>query len=210
MTAEKFVKKVLAKIRIDEIIVGKNFFFGRNKKGSLKDLKKYSGIYGYRVSVTENVKSYGRIISSTWIRSLILKGDLEKASRLLLRPVTVLGTVIEGRKRGRIIGYATANIDPHHEVIPPSGVYVVKIKLDNKLYKGILNIGIRPTFDENVSGNIEPTIEVHIFDFNKYIYGKDLEIIFLKKIRNEKKFRDLFHLRKQIEKDEKEAKLILS
>ncbi|UCD55553.1 MAG: riboflavin biosynthesis protein RibF [Candidatus Omnitrophota bacterium] len=202
--AVDFIKNTLSKIHIDEIIVGRNFFFGRYKKGTFKELKKY----GYRVSTIGAIKSSGKVISSTWIRNLILKGNLKKASSLLSRPVTVLGTVIKGHKRGRIIGYPTANINPHHEAIPPSGVYAVKIISAHRLYKGILNIGVKPTFKKS-SGDRESTIEVHIFNFNKHIYGEDLEIIFVKKIRREKKFKDMFRLKKQIRQDEKFARRIL-
>ena len=208
MSAAHFINKVLAKIRISEIIIGRNFFFGRNKKGTITDLKRSSEIYGYKVKVVTPFRHSGKVISSTWIRSLILKGDLKKSSRLLSRPVTVLGTVMKGYKRGRIIGCPTANIDPHHEAIPPSGVYAVKLKLKNKLYKGVLNIGRRPTFKKN-SKDRESTIEAHIFNFNKSIYGKDLEIMFVKKIRKEKRFRDTSSLREQIERDKKLARRIL-
>ena len=208
MNARDFIKNTLSKIHIDEIIVGRNFFFGRYKKGRFKDLKKFSAFYGYRVSTIDALKSSGRVISSTWIRNLILKGNLKKASSLLSRPVAVLGTVIKGHKRGRIIGYPTANINPHHEAIPPSGVYAVKIILYNRVYKGILNIGVKPTFKKS-PGDRESTIEVHIFNFNKYIYGKDLEITFVKRIRREKKFKDMFHLKKRIRQDEKLARRML-
>lgn len=209
MSAADFVTKILGRIHINEIFIGSNFFFGKNKKDSLKSLKRFSRIYKYRINVIPALKSSGKIISSTRIRSLILKGNLKKASKLLSRPVTVLGTVIKGHKRGRIIGFPTANIDPHHEAIPPSGVYAVRIKFGNKSYKGILNIGVRPTFRKGISGEREPTIEVHIFDFNKFIYGKELAIIFAAKIREERKFKDSRRLREQIERDEIRAKRIL-
>jgi len=209
MTAAVFIKKILGKIRVKEIIVGKNFFFGRKKSGSLKDLRKFSGIYGYNVSVIDPLCYSGKVVSSTRIRNLILKGDLKGASKLLSRPVTVLGTVVEGRKRGRIIGYPTANINPHHEAIPPSGVYAVKIKLGRKVYKGILNIGIRPTFQKEDASEREPTIEAHIFGFTKNIYARDLEIVFEGKIRDEKKFKSARELKAQIKRDETRARAML-
>jgi len=209
MSARDFVKNILNKIRIDEIIVGGNFFFGRYKKGKIPDLKRFSARYGYRVNIINALKSSGRVISSTWIRSLILKGDLKKASSLLSRPVGILGTVIKGHKRGRIIGFPTANINPHHEAIPPSGVYAVKIILDMRVYKGILNIGVKPTFKKS-SEDREPTVEVHIFDFNNFIYGKELEVIFVKKIRREKKFKGVPALRKQIKEDARIARRFLN
>ena len=209
MSAKDFIKKKLAKICVSEIVVGKNFFFGRDKTGSLKELAKFSNAYNYKLDIINPVKSRQEVISSTLIRSLIQKGNLKKASKLLSRPVSVLGTVIKGHKRGRIIGFPTANIDPHHEVIPPSGVYAVKIKLKGKLYNGVLNIGKRPTFSKNNYDSSDLTIEVHLLNFDKSIYGKDLEIIFVKKIRDENRFKKIAELKAQIKKDESMARHIL-
>lgn len=209
MAPRHFIQRVLGKINIAEIIVGENFFFGRKRQGSPKDLKKFSNLYGYKVSFISAVKSSGKPISSTRIRNLILKGNLKKASGLLSRPVAVLGTVVKGTKKGRIIGYPTANINPHHEAIPPSGVYVVRIKLQNRIYGGILNIGVRPTFTAGSFVDRDPTVEVHIFGFNKRIYGRDIEVMFVRRIRKERKFKDADSLRAQIAKDEEYAKRIL-
>jgi len=209
MAAGGFLKNILEKIYISEIVVGKNFFFGKGKKGTLGILKKYSKKRKFGISAVKAVRSGKTTISSTWIRKLIIKGKLTPASRLLSRPVTVLGTVVKGEKRGRIIGFKTANIDPHHEAIPPSGVYAVKILLDKRVFCGILNIGIRPTFKEDSQREVEPTIEVHIFNFDKYIYGKDLEITFVKRIRAERRFKDTRSLARQIKNDAKRAKYIL-
>ena len=209
MSADDFVEKILDKIYIGEIVVGKNFFFGKGKKGTLGILKKYSKRNKFGISAVNDIKSGQKTISSTWIRKLIIKGRLYPASRLLSRPVTVLGTVVKGEKRGRIIGFKTANIDPHHEAIPPSGVYAVKILLDKRIFCGILNIGIRPTFKESAYEEAEPTIEVHIFNFDNYIYGKDLEITFVKRIRTERRFKDIRSLVRQIQNDVKRAKYIL-
>jgi riboflavin kinase/FMN adenylyltransferase len=209
MEPRDFIRKILGKMRAGEIIVGENFFFGAKKKGSAADLKKLSRTYGYKVSFLGAVKSSGRPISSTWIRDLILKGELKKASRLLSRPVTALGTVIRGTRKGRILGFPTANIDPHHEAIPPSGVYAVRVKLRKKIYDGILNIGIKPTFSGDSSARKDPTIEAHIFKFHKDIYGDDAEIRFVKRIRGEKRFKDARSLKARIAKDVKCAKRLL-
>jgi len=208
MSAADFVKKILARINIEEIIVGSDFFFGRKRQGSPKALRRLSGLYRYRVSVVAGLRSSGKVISSTLIRGLILRGELKRASRLITRPVTILGTVIKGHQRGRIIGYPTANINPHHEAIPPAGVYAVKIKSGKKLYRGILNIGTRPTFAGCLPNSRESTIEVHIFNFKRCIYGRDLEISFVKKIRNERRFSAPARLSEQIKRDEKRARRI--
>ena len=209
MSAAGFIKKVLGKIPISEIVVGSNFLFGRNREGSSEGLKRFSSSCGYNVTVIRVSRSAGKSISSTRIRKHVLKGELAKASRLLSRPVAVLGTVMKGHTRGRIIGYPTANINPHHEAIPPFGVYAVKIRLAGKLHKGILNIGLRPTFRDDFRPDAESTIEAHIFDFKRNIYGRDLEIIFVKRIRKERKFKNISLLKEQIKRDEKCARRIL-
>lgn len=209
MKPETFITGVLQKrFGMKEILVGDNFNFGWRRSGDIGLLRKFSKKYGFRVKRIRLLKLRKRIISSSYIRSLILNGRLNEASRLLARPVSILGTVKKGTKRGRILGYPTANVDPHHEAIPPSSVYAVYIKLNNKKYKGVLNIGLRPTF--YIEGYPpEPTIEVHIFNFNKDIYGKDLEIIFVKRLRPEIRFKDKDSLIKRIRLDEKAARRAL-
>ncbi|MBU1061732.1 MAG: hypothetical protein KJ952_03300, partial [Candidatus Omnitrophica bacterium] len=172
------------------------------EEGDFKLLKKASKEFGFRLIGIKPVKINSTYVSSTEIRKKIERGDLKGASKMLGRPVTVLGTVIKGRSIGRKLGFPTANIDPHHEAIPPSGVYVVDVRIDKRIFKGILNIGTRPTFYEQSP----PTIELHIFNYKKNIYGKDIEIIFKIKIRNERKFSSIEFLRKQIEKDVLRAK----
>ncbi|MBN1353892.1 MAG: riboflavin biosynthesis protein RibF, partial [Candidatus Omnitrophica bacterium] len=210
MKAADFINNVLGRIRIYEIIQGSNFFFGKDKSGTLRDLEKFSHSYGYHLTVVKTFNSSGKIISSTWIRNLIMKGELKKASFLLSRSVTILGTVKPGSKRGRLLGYPTANIDPHHEAIPPSGVYASKVRVGNRIYKGVLNIGTRPTFKKDSLSECESTVEVHIFNFKRSIYGKDVEISFAKRIRREKKFKSRASLIRQIRLDEKKAKKILA
>jgi len=209
LSPERFVEDVLAdRLNAVRVVVGDNFVFGDEQRGSLATLKRLGKRYNFAVENIKPVKAGRRVISSSHIRHLIAMGDLSAAGRLLGRPVSVLGTVIHGDKRGRIIGYPTANINPHHESIPPSGVYAVKIKLQNKLFNGILNIGRCPTFKPYK--DVEPTIEVHIFDFKRAIYGRDLEILFVKEIRRERHFADKQDLIRQIRRDEKKARIILS
>lgn len=195
---DRFIKDVLInRFNVKVLVVGKNFLFGHSKRGDFKLLKKMSGKYGFQLFGVKTAKIKNIPISSTKIRDAIEKGDLKLASLMLGRPVAVFGTVVKGRRVGRKLGFPTANIDPHHEAIPPSGVYAVDLKINKRFYSGILNIGFRPTFGRY----IEPTIELHIFDFKKNIYRKDIEIIFKRKIRNEKKFLSAEALRKQIQKD---------
>lgn len=200
--AEEFVSRILLKrLGMKEMLVGENFSFGKAGSGDIALLKNLSRKYGFKVKSIALLKEGKRAISSTYVRSLILNGRLKEASRLLGRPVSILGTVIEGAKRGRILGYPTANVNPHHEAIPPSGVYAVYVKLGDKRYRGVLNIGFRPTFHP-LHYAPEPTIEVHIFNFRKNIYGKDIEIIFIKRMRPERRFKTKAALIRKIMLDE--------
>jgi len=131
---------------------------------------------------------------------------------LLRRPVSVRGTVVTGDRRGTVLGVPTANIDPHHEVIPPAGVYAVKVDAEGKFYDGVLNVGFRPTFygRKTKHQRKEPQIEAHLIDFKGDLYGRDIEIFFIKKLRREKKFKNDEKLSIQIEEDIKLAKKILA
>ncbi|MBU4343139.1 MAG: bifunctional riboflavin kinase/FAD synthetase, partial [Candidatus Omnitrophica bacterium] len=198
MSPDDFIREVLIRrFNVKTLVVGRNFLFGHRHKGDFVFLKKMGRKYGFRVIGVKPVKLKNKNISSTRIRKTIESSDLKNAALMLARPVTVLGTVVRGRRVGRKLGFPTANINPHHEAIPQSGVYAVDVMLLNKKYRGILNIGTRPTFGKGA----EPTIELHIFNFNKNIYGKDIEIIFNRKIRNEKRFSSIEALKRQIQKD---------
>ena len=198
MKAEDFVSKVLVgKLNIKALVVGKDFLFGRGGEGNFRLLKDIGKRYGFNVFGIEPSRIKGVQVSSTKIRKAIERGDLATASLMLGRPVSVLGTVVKGRKVGRRLGFPTANINPHHEAIPPGGVYAVEAKVLGKKYTGVLNIGIRPTFDLKK----EPAIELYIFKFKRNIYGKDVEVIFRHKIRDERKFASPEALKDQIKKD---------
>lgn len=194
LSPEDFIKSVLIdKLNLRVLVTGGNFLFGFREKGGTKLLKRLSKIYDFKFYSIPPLKINRDFISSTRIRRLIEKGDLNLASKMLGRPVTILGTVVKGKRLGRKIGFPTANVDPHHESIPPSGVYSVDVALDEKNYRGILNI------------SAHKIIEVHIFNFKKGIYGKNIEVIFKQKIRDEKKFKSLEALKQQISLDIKEA-----
>lgn len=209
MRPETFVSRVLMdKLNMKEMLVGEDFIFGRRGGGDTASLKRLAKKHGFKFRKITLLKIKGKAVSSTYIRALILKGKLKKASHLLGRPVSILGTVKQGTKIGRMLGFPTANIDPHHEAIPPSGVYAVRVTLDKSTYKGIVNIGFRPTFHPPHYAP-EPTIEVHIMNFKKDIYGRDLEIIFTKRIRPEKRFKDRESLKRRITLDVEAARKIL-
>ena len=198
---EQFIRNVLARsIRPAYVFVGRNFRFGKNAKGNVALLKKSSFDCGFKLKVIDTIKGQARPISSTFIRALIKGGRLNLAQKLLGRPVSVLGTVIRGLSIGRRLGFPTANINPHHEVTPPSGIYLVRIVLNKKILHGLCYIGDRPTFYSRRRRSPE-RIEVYILDFNQTIYGKDLEVRFIQKIRNDKKFASRHLLAAAIKKD---------
>ncbi len=216
--AEKFIKNILAE-RIDakHIYVGRNFRFGREGKGDFKSLIKLSSLYYFKVKAFDIIKINHQPISSTYIRRLITSGKLKEAGRLLSRPVSVLGTVIKGASLATRLGFPTANIDPHHEVLPPSGVYAVLAIFHNKKFKGVCYIGTKPTFSRQdgiplLTGKHQRQkhVEVYIFNFKKNIYGKYLEIQFIKKIRNERKFNSPQYLVQQVKKDIAQTRKIFS
>lgn len=199
ISAQDFIVKILVnKIKARFVYVGKNFRFGKQASGDCRLLVKESKRHKFRVKIFEIVKAGVLPISSTAIRRLIKTSKIKEADRLLGRRVSVLGTVIKGSRLGRLLGVPTANIKAHHEVIPPPGIYAVQVIFSKKKYSGVCYIGKRPTLHIK-----EKTlrIEVHILDFHKNIYGKLLEIQFIKLIRLDRKFASLRDLSLQIQKD---------
>lgn len=208
ISAENFVKSILlGHLNVCAVFIGENFRFGKNAGADAAVLKKFAGLYNFRTKVFKVSKIGRAVISSTMIRGLIRSGKLKVAQRILMRPVSVLGTVIKGRSIALKLGFPTANIDPHHEILPPSGIYAVRVILGRQIYPGICYIGKSPTF---FGSSRKQTVEAHIFDFHENIYGRDLEIQFIRKIRSENKFSSPQALTKQIKKDIIKAKFILS
>jgi riboflavin kinase/FMN adenylyltransferase len=208
----KFVADVLVKkLQIKELVVSRKFNFGRGAKGDCRLLRSLSDSYNFKLHCIGLVKRYNRNVSSTLIRRLIENGDLSRARNLLGRAPALLGKVSPGARRGRGLGYPTANLEVEQEVVPPAGAYAVKLKIAQRTYSGMLSIGTRPTFAEpsdgrpagrTVSRNRQkPIIEVHIFDLNKDIYGRVVEVFFIKKLREEKKFSDAKELIAQLKRD---------
>jgi riboflavin kinase / FMN adenylyltransferase len=202
MSPEDFIVEVIGSIGARHVFVGDNFHFGKGKSGDIRTFRAIGKEHGIDVRITKPVRKRGRIVSSTWVRELVCRGNLEKAEALLRRPVSVLGTVVGGDKRGKSLGVPTANIDPHQEVIPPVGVYAVKVDIDGTIFDGVLNIGFKPTFYGNrLKKRREPHMEVHVVGFDGDLYGKALEIFFVKKLRGEKRFRSCEELKKAIARD---------
>jgi len=199
ISAQAFIAKILVeKIKANFVYVGSNFRFGNQALGDYRLLAASAKRYKFGLKVFDVVKSSGLTVSSTAIRKLIKKSEIKKAQKLLGRRVSVLGTVIRGSRLGRLLGFPTANIKAHHEVIPPAGIYAVSVVILNKKYNGVCYIGKRPTLHFRDSSL---RIEVHIFNFNKNIYGYKLEIQFIKLMRKDQKFFSLRDLAAQIQKD---------
>ncbi len=208
---EAFVGDLLKNIpALKKIFVGHNWRFGRNGAGTpamLSDICRESGI---EVAVVGSIKKKGTVISSTSIRTAVAKGDLRTAATLLGREYSFTGKVVKGRTIGRKLGYPTANIDTGIEILFPSGVYAVQVQVGargRKLLDGILNYGTRPTF--NKGGKDALSLEIHLLDMNRDLYGKYMEVFVKARIRGEKKFASREKLKCQIMKDIKEAKKIL-
>jgi len=186
-------------------LLGFDCRFGRGARGNIDLLQKMSPDLGMEVRAFEQQSLGSLVPSSTAIRKAIRTADLQAASAMLGRPVSILGQVVEGDRRGSQIGFPTANIDPHHEILPPFGVYACTVSIDGKTYKAVSNIGVRPT----VVKNGEPTVESHFLDFEGDLYGQVLEVEFHSYLRPEKQFNGLDELRTQISKDTEQARRVL-
>jgi len=184
---------------LSHIFIGQNWTFGRHGHGHATLLKKLAGNYGFKVVIIPPVCWRGKPVSSTRIRSAVTAGRLSDAARMLGRPFSVLGTVIPGRQIGQTLGIPTANLDSHNEVHPPNGVYAVTAVISGKHYPGIANLGTRPTFRQH--GQDTPILELHILDRHRNLYGKTIEVFFLKRLRAERKFASLAALQTQIIRD---------
>jgi len=208
MSPEDFISKILVHgLGVKEIFVGFNYKFGYQGNGNNDVLKKYGKSYLFKTNILKPIVINHTIVSSTIIKDYIKLGDIEKAKEFLGHDVTISGKVISGKGRGRkLLNFATANLEtPSDKILPVNGVYLVKIKMDNKIYYGLMNIGVKPTFRET-----ERTIEVHIINFNKKIYNKKVVVNIIQKIREERYFNHPNLLKKQIEDDILTAHKIIS
>ena len=204
---DDFIEDVLVKkINAKEIIVGTNYAFGKNKKGTVELLKRRGKKYGFRVKAVSNVRVYGNIVSSSSIRSLLLKGAVYDTSTFLGRAYSIEGSVIKGKGRGKnLLNIPTANITTPVEIAPKEGVYAVRVGFNNSIYEGVANIGKNPTF-----GNTDVSYEVHLLNFSGDLLGEDIRIFFIDRLRGEQLFPDILSLEKQIRNDIERAREILS
>ena len=204
MTANSFTKKILiGKYNVRLVITGFNYKFGKGGKGDTAALERYGGKYGFDVLTVPPVMLDDKVISSSLIREKIKEGRMESARNMLGRNYSIRGKVEYGNKIGTEIGFPTANIKPlKNFALPKSGVYYTKTIVDGVTYDSITNIGEKPT----VSENQRVIIETHIFDFNGWLYGRDIEVLFISMIREEKKFSSIKALKRNIIADIKKVK----
>jgi riboflavin kinase/FMN adenylyltransferase len=196
---EQFIDTVASQTnQLQEICVGTRFRFGHDRAGDVRLMTALAPRYGYVAKEIQSVMLGDEMISSTAIRRHVLNGRLDRAVAMLGRPFSVLGTVEPGDRRGRELGFPTANLNPHNEVLPPDGVYAVRAVVGAEQFEGVVNIGIRPTFAGAQPGRV---LEVHILDFARDLYGQDIEVLFLSKLRDEQRFESVEALKTQIVAD---------
>ena len=195
VTANEFISVLIKKLKVKEIVVGEDFCFGVGREGSIKQLSESS----IELNIKNKILIDGKRISSTLIRNLLANDKLDEANKYIGRPYSISGKVVHGEKRGRKIGFPTANIHMRHNRPPLKGVFAVKFQK----HFGVANLGIRPS----IKGEKKLQLEVHLLNFSSDLYGQHVSVIFLKKLRDEKKFKSLDELKEQIKLDVIEAKL---
>lgn len=197
-TAARFVQEILVdKLGVKGLIIGDDFRFGKERQGDFCFLQKLGQKYGFKVFSTPTVLFENERIGSSWVRKAVKQADFKLAALLLGRPFRLSGRVIYGDQRGRLLGFPTANIRLHRQVLPLQGVFIVNVYgLAETALPGVVNCGKRPTIN-----GLKNLLEVHLLGFDQTIYGRFIEVEFLKKIRDEKKFDSLEGLQQQITKD---------
>jgi riboflavin kinase/FMN adenylyltransferase len=195
VTANEFISVLIKQLKVKEIVVGEDFCFGRGREGGIKQLSASS----MKLNIKNKILMDGKRISSTLIRNLLANDKLDQANKYIGRPYSISGKVVHGEKRGRKIGFPTANIHMRHNRPPLKGVFAVKFQN----HFGVANLGIRPS----IKGEKKLHLEVHLLNFSSDLYGQHVSVIFLKKLRDEKKFKSLDELKEQIKLDVIKAKL---
>lgn len=203
ISSEDYIRNILVeKIGVGTLVIGYDHRFGKNREGSFDYLLANAVGYGFEVEEIPREDIDSIAVSSSNIRKALAEGDVESANRYLGTAFHIIGKVVRGNQNGRKIGYPTANIAIAEEdkIIPRDGVYAVKVKVGDEVLQGMLNIGFRPTVDGN-----SRTIEVHIFNFDKDIYGQEIEVSFIRYLRQEQKFSGIEALKEQLNRDKEEA-----
>ena len=204
--ADTFVRQVLVDwLRVSEVWVGANFLFGHERTGTFSVLRGLGQSYGFRADKIDPVRYKDFVVSSTRIRRLVADARRDEAAALLGRAYYVDGTIVEGKRRGRELGFPTANLATQNELVPPNGVYATIMTIDGVVHGGVTNIGMRPTFGETT-----PTIETHVLDYSGNLYGQTVRLAFVQRLRDERRFEDVDALRAQIDADKRRAERLFT
>jgi riboflavin kinase/FMN adenylyltransferase len=202
---ETFIRTVLVEwLHVTEVWVGANFLFGRDRAGTFSLLRSLGARYGFRAEKIDPVRYKEFVVSSTRIRRLIAEGRVDEAGALLGHAYVIDGTVVEGARRGRTIGFPTANLDTENELVPPHGVYATTATLDGIIHPSITNVGVRPTFGDVPA----PVVETHVLDLDRDLYGQCLRLGFVQRLRDERPFEGVEALVAQIRADTDRARAL--
>jgi riboflavin kinase/FMN adenylyltransferase len=204
---EAFVRTVLVDwLRVSEVWVGANFLFGHDRSGNFSTLRTLGQRYGFRADKIDPVRYKEFVVSSTRVRRLVTEGRMDEAGALLGHPYYVDGSVVAGKRRGRELGFPTANLQTENELLPPNGVYATTTTIDGVVHASLTNVGVRPTFGDTM----KPIIETYVLGFNGDLYGRPLRLGFVQRLRDERKFEDVDALRAQMEADRRRAERLFA
>lgn len=204
---ETFVRTVLVEwLRVSEVWVGANFLFGHERSGNFTSLRTLGQRYGFRAEKIDPVRYKEFVVSSTRIRRLVAEGRMDEAAALLGHPYYLAGTIIEGRRRGREIGFPTANLRTANELLPPHGVYATTLTIDGIVHAALTNIGLNPTFGDGTA----PSVETYVLNFDGDLYGREVQLGFVQRFRDERRFEDVDALKAQIEADRRRAERLFT
>jgi riboflavin kinase/FMN adenylyltransferase len=204
---ETFVRTVLVDwLHVSEVWVGANFLFGHDRSGNFSLLRTLGQRYGFRAEKIDPVRYKEFVVSSTRIRRLVAEGRVDEAGALLGHSYALAGTIVEGRRRGRELGFPTANLRTDNELIPPHGVYATTLTVDGIVHAAITNVGVNPTFGDDGA----TTIETHVLYYNRDLYGQRVQLGFVQRLRDERRFDDVDALRAQIEADCRRAERLFT
>ncbi len=204
---ETFVRTVLVDwLRVSEVWVGANFLFGHERSGNFTVLRTLGQRYGFRADKIDPVRYKEFVVSSTRVRRLVTEGRMDEAGALLGHQFYIDGVVVEGKRRGRVIGFPTANLRTENELLPPNGVYATTVTIDGVVHPSISNIGVRPTFGDSTN----TTVEAYVMGFSGDLYGQQVRLGFVQRLRDERTFEDVDALRAQIEADRRRAERLFA
>jgi riboflavin kinase/FMN adenylyltransferase len=205
LSARQFVALLMKYLRMRGVVIGPDFALGQNREGNTDALRRLGQKMGFSVTVVPPIIIDGEVVSSTAIRKALAQGDMKRVQNLVGRPFSLHGRVIPGARRGIELGFPTANLDIDPEqALPAEGVYVSRAHIDDQAHPSVTNIGQRPTF-----GGGERVVEVYLLDYHSDLYGKELTIDIIERLRGEKKFDTPEELKKQIAEDVKQGKAVL-